>query len=109
MSRLIDADAFRTELMTQGFAVVFKVAPRKKYTLGEIAGMLDKRPTVDAVPVVHGHWEESNPQNSESCRLIKCSKCGFTYIVGFNVPYEDWIEDRNYCTRCGAKMDEVAR
>ena len=57
--------------------------------------------------MVHGHWEESNPQNSDTCRLIKCSKCGFSYIVGFNVPYEDWIEGRNYCVRCGALMDEV--
>lgn len=61
--------------------------------------------TVDAVPVVHGKWVESNPNNSDSCRLIKCSKCGYCYIVGFNVPYDIWIGNRNYCTRCGAKMD----
>lgn len=51
-----------------------------------------------------GRWIESNPQNSEICRLINCSECGKGYIVGFNVPYEDWIEARKFCVECGAKM-----
>ena len=51
-----------------------------------------------------GKWIERNPQNSDKCRLIECDQCGFAHIVGFNVPYEDWIENRNFCERCGADM-----
>ena len=51
-----------------------------------------------------GKWIERNPQNSDTCRLIECDQCGFSHIVGFNVPYEHWIENRNFCERCGADM-----
>ena len=51
-----------------------------------------------------GKWIERNPQNSDKCRLIECDQCGFSHIVGFNVPYERWIENRNFCERCGADM-----
>ena len=54
-----------------------------------------------------GKWIERNPQNSDKCRLIECDQCGFSHIVGFNVPYEHWIENRNFCERCGADMREV--
>ena len=53
-----------------------------------------------------GKWIERNPQNSDKCRLIECDQCGFSHIVGFNVPYEHWIENRNFCERCGADMRE---
>jgi len=51
-----------------------------------------------------GKWIERNPQNSDKCRLIECDQCGFAHIVGFNVPYEHWIENRNFCERCGSDM-----
>ena len=51
-----------------------------------------------------GKWIERNPQNSDKCRLIECDQCGFAHIVGFNVPYEHWIKNRNFCERCGADM-----
>lgn len=47
-------------------------------------------------------WIED--KQDEHCRLIKCSNCGLTFIVGNNIPYDEWIEDRNYCRRCGARM-----
>ena len=47
-------------------------------------------------------WVED--KQDEHCRLIKCSKCGLTFIVGNNIQYDEWIEDRNYCRRCGARM-----
>lgn len=52
----------------------------------------------------HGKWVERNPLNSDKCRLIECDQCGNSYIVGFNVPYEHWIDNRNYCEKCGADM-----
>ena len=51
-----------------------------------------------------GEWVERNPLNSDRCRLIECDQCGFAHIVGFNVPYEHWVENRNFCERCGADM-----
>ena len=51
-----------------------------------------------------GKWIERNPLNSNKCRLIECDQCGNSYIVGFNVPYEHWIDNRNYCEKCGADM-----
>lgn len=47
-------------------------------------------------------WVED--KQGEVCRLIRCSNCGLTFIVGNNIPYDEWIEERNYCRRCGARM-----
>lgn len=68
--------------------------------------MLEDTPAGNVEERKKGKWVESNPQNSDTCRLIRCSECGNGFIVGFNVPYEDWIEDRNFCFRCGADMRE---
>lgn len=62
-----------------------------------------KEPTCPLLPG-DGQWVEDNPQNSEDSRLIRCSECGYTYIVGFNVSYKDFCEEKNYCMRCGAHM-----
>lgn len=52
-----------------------------------------------------GKWIESNPKNSDLCRLVKCSNCDDTFIVNINVPLELWRKkNRNYCGRCGADM-----
>ena len=45
-----------------------------------------------------------NPQNSPDCRLIECSECGNAYIVGYDIDYDDWIDGRNFCMRCGADL-----
>lgn len=51
-----------------------------------------------------GRWIERNPQNSPDCRLIECSECGNAYIVGYNIDYDDWIDGRDFCMRCGADL-----
>lgn len=53
--------------------------------------LLDQ-PVVDAVPVVHGKWEELSEAD------YKCSRCGFRFTSA------DPISMFQYC-RCGAKMD----
>ena len=55
-----------------------------------VISILEKAPTVDAVEVVHGQWEEE-------CGLPKCPVCGYEYT--------DYLECKNYCGNCGAKMD----
>ena len=86
--RLIDADALQKEYMYE--------YEGKRLMLIDTAPTIEERKT--------GKWIERNPQNSDKCRLIECDKCGFSHIVGFNVPYEHWIENRNFCERCGADM-----
>ena len=66
-----------------------------------IEQVIKEQPTIERKT---GKWIERNPQNSDKCRLIECDQCGFAHIVGFNVPYEHWIENRNFCERCGADM-----
>ena len=63
--------------------------------LAEIA--LEEAPTVDAVEVVHGRWENQHG-------IYSCSVCGKSN------PYEVlmdniWYWPCNYCPNCGAKMD----
>ena len=63
---------------------------------------------IDAMPTIEERkteeWVERNPQNSSDCRLIECSECGNAYIVGYNIDYDDWINGRNFCIKCGARM-----
>ena len=59
---------------------------------GTIIKHLEKFPTVDAAPVVHGQWEQVAEAD------YKCSVCGFRFTTG------DPISMFQYC-RCGAKMD----
>ena len=54
--------------------------------------ILMKAPTVDAVEVVHGQWNEVEDQ--DEMVFYKCSVCGKLR----------WFET-NYCPNCGAKMD----
>lgn len=93
MSRLIDADSLIGEL-------------HNTYLYGSdarsaIYEKIDEQPTIDAVPVKHGHWEETPipiwlRNNTTRTYYFKCNKCSST----------SWNSD-NYCSHCGAKMDEV--
>lgn len=49
---------------------------------------------VDYEPVIHAHW-------IKLYNHIKCSNCG---VVFFNQPSDKF---KTYCSKCGAKMDEV--
>jgi len=53
----------------------------------------------DAVPVVHGHWEEKIDENADSFfrRKFSCSACCEWQTYG----------ETKFCPFCGAKMDEV--
>ena len=58
--------------------------------------MVNSSPTVDAVEVVHGRWDEVTDQDEivGEMDFYKCSVCGKLR----------WFET-NYCPNCGAKMD----
>ena len=67
-------------------------------------------PTVDAIPVVHGHWVWDENGMDWGLGAWRCSVCGCK-------PETWWEADRKYiprrcsgskfCGNCGAKMDEV--
>lgn len=54
-------------------------------------------PTVDAVPVVHGRWDDSQSEIIGGLyhEVRECSECGWTY---------DMVIEFNYCPNCGANM-----
>ena len=96
--RAIDADALHKRIKAKNTSNAM-MRVMKAECLAEI----DDTPTIEPERKT-GKWIERNPQNSDKCRLIECDQCGFSHIVGFNVPYEHWIENRNFCERCGADM-----
>ncbi len=62
---------------------------------------IEQQPTVDAVPVRHGHWEiVPNDENKDGYYKMRCSLCGETL---WSIQSEEL-----YCCKCGAKMDECA-
>lgn len=54
---------------------------------------------------MQAQWWEDKPKDGDKCRRIGCSKCGRTWIVASNVPYEEWIAEKHYCESCGSYMD----
>lgn len=107
MGRLIDADALLEEINGFGMTVTGLRAGKgvlqnyAKHYRDSINRIIDDAPTIDAVPVVHGRWEEydrficnSDGKPIEKIGIIwRCSECGRE---------EDYREP--YC-HCGAKMD----
>lgn len=57
-------------------------------------------PAVDVVPVVHGHWIQTQAKYEIGIAYYSCSVCGSgeCHAPEVNVPY---------CWKCGAKMDEM--
>lgn len=85
--RLIDADALGVGRCSRD------VLPAD-YCAGwnGLIRLLEKAPTVDAVPVVHGRW---NNMDGYKTRKV-CSECGW------DVP--EYGKFYSYCPNCGAKM-----
>lgn len=62
---------------------------------------VDKIPSADVAPVVHGRWIHSRCDDcSEQFELVKCSQCNHeAYAMAF------YVRGGNYCPNCGTKMD----
>jgi ribosomal protein L37AE/L43A len=97
--RLGDLDALKAEF-TGNFG-------RELWHYTGIWATIDVAPTIDAVPVVHGHWikgvieREPVIKNGKVYRndtlTFQCSKCKETF-AGITNGF-------NFCPYCGAKMD----
>lgn len=115
--KLIDADALKKEIHRYALDVYCINLENSKefagYSTGEnyceglyeATELIDNLPTIDAVPVVHGHWVY-NKDTGE----IRCNLCNA--LVGVTM-YSDDVEPiaevENFCFNCGAKMDEVSK
>ena len=60
-----------------------------------VEAVLNKSPTVDAVPLVHARWNHDGPAFLGGIDWYRCSSCG-------NRDAAEWMK---YCPTCGAKMD----
>ena len=62
---------------------------------------IETAPAVDAVPVVHGRWDDSGRYRFPGGRLaVRCTECGCA-LTASEFKLNRW----NYCPVCGAKMD----
>lgn len=86
--KLIDADALKKSVNDKSTHWLNDWS-----TIGVLAEV-DRQPTIDAVPVVHGRWIEK-PYLFGTTRY--CSKCGDNYGMPHGV--------FNFCPNCGTKMD----
>lgn len=103
MARLIDADVVVSAVVNtpsevakcHTYNVLSSLAERQH----EILDIIEKAPTVDAAPVVHGHWiNETTTAKGLSIYRFVCSVCGHIF-------YNAGIDNFSYCPACGAKMD----
>jgi hypothetical protein len=98
--RLIDADALDEilkDLESRYNKWLFYISAKAVANVRKIVYAMK---TVDAVPVVHGHWIEHlhfNYDGEYSGSDYECSCCGFNDVYD--------TEDYNYCPHCGAKLD----
>ena len=111
--RLIDADAYKTEMnnrqtacaewrdeaRVRGDDEIYYRADGALSVFCEAKLTLDKMPTVDAVPVKHGEW-----QDKIVAFYRKCSVCGCC-VEWDKKPFLFANGEYNYCPNCGAKMD----
>ena len=92
--RLIDANK-----LSEQMAATFEQCAYEGVESAECQIALDtisEAPTVDAVEVVHGQWEDF-------CRgkMCCCSVCKAEFDNTCNEIHDEW----HYCPNCGAKMD----
>ena len=95
--RLIEEDAV---LLRIEEIKLNKSIPKNYGTLLDIMRKIRQLPTIDAEPVVHGHWIDQDSDCEDwHIHQYECSKCGMgdQHNPNINVPY---------CWFCGAKMDE---
>jgi hypothetical protein len=86
--RLIDANALLDAMRDEEFQTFVP--------LDEIDSVIDKAPTIDARPVVHGRWVH------DINNLYGCSVCLGRENMSHKKP-------RRFCPDCGAKMDGGGR
>ena len=95
MTRLIDADVFKTHLEHEAWS-------RGHVELLRARDIADETPTVDAAPVRHAKWIPKTIKigGIDWPSWMKCSECGNDAL---NAEGTDFLTD--FCPWCGARMD----
>lgn len=91
--RIIDADALH-----ECFNACFN-SGYEKFDADGIREMIDEAPTIEAQPVVHGHWIDEGDYITTAYGSIKVRRCS---VCEREITIDDWDD---YCPCCGAKMD----
>ena len=106
--RLIDANAL-SDLLDIEYKRKMKLVRKGENHLDTLAEgimsisiLLGTMPTVDAVEVVHGRWENFGEHRRKDLRCSVCGKRADNFVGGT----EDWycLWEPNYCPNCGASM-----
>ena len=105
--RLIAVDEWDTFFAEHIYNRCFRNEYEQGYTdaLDRVDDWMDDHPTVDAVEVVHGRWEDESDEYEKGMDL-RCLVCGGradSFVGGT----EDWycLWKPNFCPHCGARMD----
>ena len=113
--RLIDVNALmadcRKTLMVDVFPNWENMSNEEKNIAVKIGGvfkrMHENAPTVDAVEVVHAHWEDGWGEDcygNIAYKSIDCSHCEEVFKIESKTR-EYWKARFKVCPFCGAKMD----
>ena len=104
MARLIDAEKLNAVLQNQAEHLTENGDAVLAACLIVCQETVERQPTIEAAPVVHGYWREYNRsalvswKNGEPVWVDRvvyyCDGCSFGTII-----------KHNYCPRCGQKMD----
>ena len=99
--RLIDANALIHRVAEERDSVEIKTGCDIGYHNG--LNMAVNAPTVEAVEVVHGRWDERDRAGIKIGGFMVCSNCNVMIPKADNNYY--CLLRLNYCPNCGAKMD----
>lgn len=89
--RLIDAKELGEKIEEEFDGIcAYDVSPDE--AVNDFQDIVDSCKTIDAAPVVHGHWK--NVKRVLNTKWGECSNCDRCHEV------------TRYCPYCGAKMDE---
>ena len=112
--RLIDVDVFAAELKKRHENIMQdpEVIKRMKWCeavhYGATTAIIEKMPTIEATPVVHGRWVDRYGGKYANT-IYDCSECGKAafYKHGIDELGSDHFAQAlsDVCPNCGAKMD----
>lgn len=108
--RLIDADALKEKVSPLFIDAACRDCPVVRSHVG-LANLINEAPTIDAVPVVYGRWEECDyvEPDYHGFGIVRREKAGLRCSECCDCFKKELLWKGNYCPNCGAKMDEVSK
>lgn len=97
--RPIDADVLKSDIPKTRESAFEDCRECTLLDKEQVQLLIDKQPTLDAVPVKHGRWIDNKKSIIGEIIERNCSLCG-QRTTGL---YDHFFP---YCPNCGAKMDE---